>query len=76
MPYKSINYLGFDNYKKKYVVSYLDGLGTAMYTGEGKFDPSNKVMTLFGKMDNCTDRRARQAREVRHARYQQRQTRL
>ncbi len=53
MPYKSINYLGFDNYKKKYVVSYLDSMGTAMYTGEGKFDPSNKVMTLFGKMDDC-----------------------
>jgi len=53
MTYKSINYLGFDNYKKKYVVSYLDSMGTAMYTGEGKFDPSNKVMTLFGKMDDC-----------------------
>jgi hypothetical protein len=53
MPYKSINYLGFDNYKKKYVVSYLDSMGTAMYTGEGKFDPSNKVLTLFGKMDDC-----------------------
>ena len=52
MPYKSINYLGFDNYKKKYVVSYLDSVGTAMYTGEGKFDPSNKVLTLFGKMDD------------------------
>ena len=53
MPYKSVNYLGFDNYKKKYVVSYLDSMGTAMYTGEGKFDPSNKVLTLFGKMDDC-----------------------
>lgn len=53
MPYKSMTFLGFDNYKKKYVVSYLDNIGTAMYTGEGKFDPSNKVMTLFGKMDDC-----------------------
>jgi hypothetical protein len=52
MPYKSMSFLGFDNYKKKYVVSYLDSVGTAMYTGEGKFDPSNKVMTLFGKMDD------------------------
>ncbi len=53
MSYKSMNFLGFDNYKKKYVMSYLDSLGTAMYMGEGKFDPSNKVMTLFGKMDDC-----------------------
>ena len=53
MSYKSVSYLGFDNYKKRYIVSYLDNMGTAMYTGEGKFDQSNKVMTLFGKMDDC-----------------------
>jgi Protein of unknown function (DUF1579) len=52
MPYKSLNYIGFDNYKKKYVLSYIDSMGTAMYTGEGKLDPSNKVMTVFGKMDD------------------------
>ncbi len=51
MPYKSMNLIGFDNYKKKYVMSYADNLGTAIYTGEGKLDPSNKVMTSFGKMD-------------------------
>ena len=52
MPYKSLNLIGFDNYKKKYIMSYADSLGTAIYTGEGKLDPSNKVMTSFGKMDD------------------------
>ena len=52
MPYKSMNMIGFDNYKKKYIMSYADSLGTAIYTGEGKLDPSNKVMTSFGKMDD------------------------
>ena len=51
MPYKSMNLIGFDNYKKKYVMSYADNMGTAIATGEGKLDPSNKVMTSFGKMD-------------------------
>jgi DMSO/TMAO reductase YedYZ molybdopterin-dependent catalytic subunit len=52
MPYKSMNFIGFDNYKKKYIVSYMDNLGTGLYTGEGKLDPSNKVLTMFGKMDD------------------------
>src|SRR6185503_13868009 len=51
MPYKSMNIFGFDNYKKKYVMSYVDNLGTAIYTGEGKFDMSKQVLTSFGKMD-------------------------
>jgi hypothetical protein len=52
MSYKSMNLIGFDNYKKKYVMSYADNLGTAIYTGEGRLDPSNKVLTSFGKMDD------------------------
>ena len=51
MPFKSMNVIGYDNYKKKYVMSYIDNMGTAIYTVEGKLDPSNKVMTSFGKMD-------------------------
>jgi uncharacterized protein DUF1579 len=54
MPYKSMNIIGFDNYKKKYVMSYVDNMGTAIYTGEGKLDPANKVLTSFGKMDDFT----------------------
>lgn len=51
MPYKSMNVIGFDNYKQKYVMSYADNMGTAIYTGEGKLDPSKKVLTSIGKMD-------------------------
>lgn len=53
MPFKSMNIVGYDNYKKKYILSYVDNMGTALYTGEGKFDSSNKVLTSFGKMDDC-----------------------
>lgn len=54
MPYKSISFMGFDNYKKKYVFSYVDNFGTALYTGEGKLDLSKQVLTAFGKMDDPT----------------------
>jgi hypothetical protein len=51
MPYRGMGITGYDNFKKKYVVSYIDNMGTAMVTGEGKFDMANKVLTSFGKMD-------------------------
>lgn len=51
MAYKSMGLTGFDNFKKKYVFSYVDNMGTALFTGEGKLDPAKKVLTSFGKMD-------------------------
>ena len=51
-PWHGMSITGYDNFKKKYVVSYIDNMGTAMYTGEGKFDMANKVLTSFGKMDD------------------------
>jgi hypothetical protein len=54
MPFKGIDVIGYDNYKKHYVVFHIDNLGTAISTGEGKLDPSKQVMTVFGKMDDPT----------------------
>lgn len=51
MAYKSMGLTGFDNFKKKYVFSYVDNMGTALFTGEGKLDLEKKVLTSFGKMD-------------------------
>ena len=51
MPHKSIGITGYDNIKKKYVMSYIDNMATGIYTGEGTLDASGKVMTLFGKFD-------------------------
>ena len=51
MPYRGMSITGYDNFKKKYVVSYIDNMGTGIYTGEGKYDQANKVLTSFGKMD-------------------------
>ena len=52
MPYKGVELWGYDNYKKRYVVSHVDNMGTAISTGEGKLDLSKQVLTAFGKMDD------------------------
>jgi hypothetical protein len=51
MPHRGMSITGYDNFKKRYVVSYLGNTGTAIYTGEGKFDMDNKVLTSYGQMD-------------------------
>lgn len=52
MPFKGVEIWGYDNYKKRYVVSHVDNMSTAISTGEGKLDLAKKVMTAFGKMDD------------------------
>ena len=42
---------GYDNIRKKYTMFWVDDMGTIMTTGDGNFDQSGKVMTLYGKMD-------------------------
>jgi len=50
LPFTGFGLTGYDNFKKKYTMFWIDNSGTAMYTGEGTFD--GKVMTLWGKMDD------------------------
>jgi hypothetical protein len=52
MPFKSVDITGYDNYKKRYVISHIDNLGTAISSGEGRLDLSKQVMTTFGRMDD------------------------
>jgi len=51
MPFKAVDLIGYDNYKKRYVQSHMDNMSTALYTAEGKLDLSRQVLTAFGKMD-------------------------
>ena len=43
--------LGFDNYKKKYTVVFIDNLNTSIRTAEGMLDKSGVVINLWGTMD-------------------------
>ncbi len=43
--------LGYDNYKHKFVASFIDNLGTSMRSAEGLLDRSGTVLSLWGEMD-------------------------
>ncbi len=51
MPYSGMGLLGYDNFNKKYTFVWADNSSTQMSTSEGTFDPTGKVITYFGKMD-------------------------
>lgn len=53
-PFSGLGYTGYDNYKKKYIATWMDTLGTAMLVMTGSFDKSGKVLTSSGKMDDPT----------------------
>ncbi len=49
--FTGIGYTGFDNYRKMYVGSWMDNMGTQMLGMKGAVDPSGKVFTFYGEMD-------------------------
>lgn len=51
MPMQGLGFMGFDNYKKKYTLAWMNSLGTAMLTAEGLLDMTGKQITFFGPMD-------------------------
>ena len=51
MPLEGIGVLGYDNFNRKYVMSWIDNMGTALSTAEGTCDTAGTIFTLFGKMD-------------------------
>lgn len=52
MPFEGLGYTGYDNYKKKYVNTWMDNMGTGIVTGLGTGDPSGKTVTFTGEMDD------------------------
>jgi hypothetical protein len=52
MKFQGLGYTGYDNYKKKYIGSWMDTMGTMMMTSIGTVDPSGKVFTSTSHMDD------------------------
>lgn len=50
-PHESISYLGYDNFRKRYVGSYIDNLSTMLFTSVGGVDADGIVFCAFGTMD-------------------------
>jgi hypothetical protein len=51
-PFSGIGYTGYDNYKKKYVGSWVDSMGTMIMTSAGTADASGKQITFWSTMDD------------------------
>ena len=64
MPFDGLGYTGYDNFKKQYVGSWMDTMGTMMMTMTGSADPSGKVITATSAMDDVTTGKKITVREV------------
>ena len=51
VPYIGRVTIGYDNYKHKFVASFLNDLGTSMLWAEGMLDKSGNTLSLWGSMD-------------------------
>jgi hypothetical protein len=51
-PFTGIGYTGYDNYKKKYIGSWADSMGTMMMTSTGTADASGKKFTFWSMVDD------------------------
>jgi hypothetical protein len=53
-PFSGVGYTGYDNYKKRYVATWMDTASTSVLNMSGSFDKAGKVLTMTGKMDDFT----------------------
>jgi hypothetical protein len=50
-PYTGIGITAYDNLRKKYVTTWIDSMGTGVFTMEGTASPDGKTITLKGRHD-------------------------
>jgi hypothetical protein len=48
-PYNGIGITGYDNLRKRYVSTWIDTMGTGIFTMEGMASPDGKTITLKGQ---------------------------
>ena len=51
-PFSGIGVTAFDNYKKKFVSTWIDSTGTGIMVTTGAFDKAGKVITAWGTVDD------------------------
>ncbi len=64
MKFQGLGYTGYDNYKKKYVGSWMDTMGTMMMHSIGTVDASGKVFTATSTIDDIMTGKPMKVREV------------
>ena len=51
MPFEGLGMTGYDNFKKVYVGTWADDMGTQLLTMRGGYDPAKKTLAMYGEMD-------------------------
>ena len=51
-PFVGMGALGYDNYKQKYVSTWIDNMGTMMYHGEGSCTEGGKQIVFMGEYED------------------------
>ncbi len=64
MPFEGMGLTGYDNYKKKYLATWADNLGTTIMTMEGTADVAGKVITSTGTVDDFVKKKPTTVKSV------------
>jgi hypothetical protein len=64
MPFEGMSIVGYDNFKKTFVSTWIDNFGTGVMTLEGPWNESTKSMELKGKMIDPGTKKECEVREV------------
>jgi hypothetical protein len=62
--YQAIAYIGYDNYKKKYVATWIDNMSTMIGAGEGTYEPTSNTFTFHGTFPDFETGRIKSYRSV------------
>jgi hypothetical protein len=63
-PFSGMGMTGYDNYKKKYVGSWADNMGTMIMTSTGTADASGKKFTFLSTMDDVVMKKTTKVKGV------------
>ena len=63
-PFEGLGYTGYDNFKKKYIGTWMDNMSTAVMMSEGTYDSAGTVMTSMSTMDDFMTGKASTVRMV------------
>lgn len=62
--FEGISYTAFDNFKKKYVGTWIDTMGTGIMISGGSVDSTGRVFTFEAEMDDVASGKPMKIREV------------